>query len=139
MLGRFRRRERRPKAREAKSDLGRGSRAGGGAQRLRLDVSEGRRSARIALYGEFDIASADDARRALQELLSRDLDAVVVDLSGLDFMDSTGVQFLVDGRKTALARGVKLSLLHGGDPVRRVLTVSGVTALFEEVDNPHSP
>jgi anti-sigma B factor antagonist len=139
MLGRFRRRERRHEAREAKRDLERASRAGGGAKRLRLEVSEDPRSARIALYGEFDIASADDASRALQELLSRGPDAVVVDLSGLDFMDSTGVQFLVDGRDTALAHGVKLSLVHGCDPVHRVLTVCGVTALFEDADNRHSP
>lgn len=124
MLGRFRRRRRRPER---------------GAERLRLEVSKGPRSARMALYGEFDIASAGHARRALQELLSRSLDAVVVDLSGLDFMDSTGVQFLVDGRDTAIARGVKLSLVNGGDPVQRVLTVSGVAALFEDVDNRHSP
>jgi anti-anti-sigma factor len=108
---------------------------GRGADRLRLEISEGDRSARLALHGQFDIACADDARRALQQLLSRDLDAVVLDLSGLDFMDSTGVRFLVDGRDAALERGVKLSLLHGGDPVHRVLRVSGVTALFESEDN----
>ena len=138
MLRRFRRRGRQQQARETKADRGRPARARGGAGRLRLEVSEGARSARIALHGEFDIASADDASRALQELLSRDLDSVVVDLAGLDFMDSTGVQFLVDGRETALARGVKLSLVPGRDPVKRVLTVSGVTALFEDVDSPHS-
>jgi anti-anti-sigma factor len=99
-------------------------------QRLRLEVSEGPRSARLALYGEFDLASADDATHALRELLGRDLDAVVLDLGGLDFMDSTGVKFLVDGRDMARARGVELSLVQGGDPVRRVLTVSGVAALF---------
>jgi anti-anti-sigma factor len=137
MLGRFRRRERRHEAREAKRDLERASRQGGGVEPLRLEVSEGSRSARMALYGEFDIACADDASRALQELLSRGLDAVVVDLSGLNFMDSTGVKFLVEGRDMALAHGVKLSLVHGGDPVHRVLTVSGVTALFEDADNRH--
>ena len=136
MLRRFRRRVRQHEARETTRDRARASRAGAG--RLRLEVSEGARSARIALLGEFDIASADDASRALEQLLSRDLDAVVVDLSGLDFRDSTGVQFLVDGRETALARGVKLSLVPGGDPVRRVLTVSGVTALFEDVDSGRS-
>ena len=93
----------------------------------------------MALYGEFDIASADDAGRILQELLSRGDAAVVLDLSGLDFMDSTGVRFLVEGRDTALARGVKLSLVEGGDAVQRVLMVSGVAALFEDVDEPHSP
>jgi anti-anti-sigma factor len=106
-----------------------------GADRLRVEVIDGSRSARLALHGEFDIASADDAGRALQELLRRDLDAVVIDLSGLAFIDSTGVKFLVDGRDTARARGVRLTLVQGGDPVRRVLMVSGVTALFEDVDD----
>ena len=105
-----------------------------GAGRLRLEIGEGARTARLALHGEFDIAAAGDASRALQELLSRDLDALTIDLSGLEFMDSTGVKFLVEGRETALARGVKLLLVHGGDPVERVLTVSGITALFEDVD-----
>ena len=135
MLRRFRRRRRQHEAHEPNDERARASRVHGGAERLRLEISEGAQSARIALYGEFDIASAADASRALQELLSRDLDAVIVDLSGLDFIDSTGVKFLVDGRETALARGVKLSLVHGGDPVKRVLTVSGVTALFEDSDS----
>jgi anti-sigma B factor antagonist len=110
-----------------------------GAARLRLELSEGPRSARMALYGEFDIASADEAGSAFEELLGRDLDAVVVDLSGLDFIDSSGVQFLVNARDAALARGLKLSLVHGGDPVRRVLTVSGVTALFDGDEKRRAP
>jgi anti-anti-sigma factor len=125
MIGRFLRRARR------RDEGG----AGSGVERLRVEVIDGSRSARMALHGEFDIASADDAGRALQELLGRDLDAVVIDLSDLQFMDSTGVKFLVDGRDAARARGVRLKLVHGGDPVRRVLTVSGVTALFEDVDD----
>jgi anti-anti-sigma factor len=101
---------------------------------LRLQTSEDAHPARLALHGQFDIASADDARLALDELLGRGPDAVVVDLSGLDFIDSTGIRFLVDGRDAALALGVRLSLVHGGDPVHRVLKVSGVTALFESED-----
>jgi anti-anti-sigma factor len=130
MVGPFRRRRRRSD-RPGPTDLGRAS-----ARSLRLDVSESPGSARIALSGQFDIASADDATRALQALLHRGLDLVVVDLSGLDFMDSTGVKFLVEGRETARDLGVKLSLVPGGDPVRRVLKVAGVMALFEEADDP---
>ena len=131
MLGRFRRRVRRGDAGRARSDPDAG--------RLRFEVVEDSRSARMALYGEFDIASADDASRALERLLSRDLDAVVIDLSGLDFIDSSGIQFLVNGRDTALARGLKLSLVRGRDPVQRVLTVSGVTALFDGDENRREP
>ena len=138
MFRRFRRRKRQPDAGEPSGGRARASQVYGGTGRLRLEVSEDAGSARMALYGEFDIASAADASRALQELLTRGPDAVTVDLSGLDFMDSTGVKFLVDGRETALARGVKLSLVHGGDPVKRVLTVSGVMALFDDVDSGRS-
>src|SRR5215204_4858975 len=132
MVGPFRRRR---SDRPAQTDLGRASHPAGG---LRVDVSESPGSARIALSGQFDIASADDAGRALQALLNRGLDLVVVDLSGLDFMDSTGVKFLLEGRDAARDLGVKLSLVHGGDPVRRVLTVAGVIALFDDADNPQS-
>jgi anti-sigma B factor antagonist len=138
MMGRFLRRARRRDGSGAKGGVDRGSRAGSGAEGLRVEVIDGPHSARIALHGEFDLATSDDAGRALQELLGRDLDAVVIDLSGLDFMDSTGVKFLVDGRDTARARGVRLTLVHAGGPVGRVLTVSGVIALFEDVDDRHS-
>jgi anti-anti-sigma factor len=99
--------------------------------RLRVEVSEARPSARIALHGEFDIDSAEAATRVLHELLDRRPEALVLDLSGLDFIDSTGVKFLVDARDRAHELGLDLSLIYGGDPVRRVLMVSGVMALFE--------
>jgi anti-anti-sigma factor len=126
------RRRRRPSDAPAQSGLEPASHPPGGGEHLRVAVSESPGSVRIALSGQFDIASADDATRALQALLNRGLDRVVIDLSGLDFMDSTGVKFLVEGRDTARDLGVKLSLVHGGDPVRRVLKVAGVMALFED-------
>jgi len=73
----------------------RGSRRGAG--RLRLEISEDARTARMELHGEFDIASAGDASRALQELLSRDLDALIIDLSGLAFIVSIPVIALSQG------------------------------------------
>jgi anti-anti-sigma factor len=112
--------------------------ARGGGQRLRVEVSGVPPHARLALHGEFDIDSADEATFALSELLGRRPDTVVLDLRGLDFMDSTGVKFLVDARDRARELGVELSLVHGGDPVRRVLAVSGVAALFENQESGES-
>jgi anti-anti-sigma factor len=137
MAGPFRRRRRRSE-RPEQSDLGRASHPAVAGEHLRVEVSESRGSGRIALSGQFDIASADDASRALQALLNRGLGVVVIDLSRLDFMDSTGVRFLVEGRDSARDLGVKLSLVLGGDPVRRVLAVAGVMDLFEDVDNPRA-
>jgi anti-sigma B factor antagonist len=107
---------------------------GDDAGALRIEVSEDPPPVRMTLYGEFDIFSADAATHALEELLGRGPDAVVIDLSRLDFMDSAGVRFLVEGRDKANARGIKIALVDGVEAVRRVLTVSGVKALFEEAE-----
>jgi anti-anti-sigma factor len=102
---------------------------------LSFEVREASGSARLLLRGELDAASAEDADSALRHLLGRGFDLVVIDLRELDFMDSTGVKFLVDGRDTARELGVKIALAYGGGPVERVLTVSGVTTLFERQDD----
>jgi anti-anti-sigma factor len=88
----------------------------------------------LVLRGELDTASAEEANGALHRLLGQGFDLVVVDLRELDFMDSTGVKFLLDGRDTARELGVKIELAYGGDPVERVLTVSGVSTLFERAN-----
>jgi anti-anti-sigma regulatory factor len=46
-------------------------------------------------------------------------------------MDSMGVKFLLDGKDAARERGVEIALAYGEGVVERVLTVSGVSSLFE--------
>jgi anti-anti-sigma factor len=106
---------------------------------LSFEVREASGSARLVLRGELDTASAEEATSALQDLLARGFDLVVVDLRELDFMDSTGVKFLLDGRDTARELGVKVALAYGGGTVERVLTVSGVSTLFERDDDDRAP
>jgi anti-sigma B factor antagonist len=104
------------------------------SEALRIEVSEQPPPARMTLYGEFDIRCADAATHALEELLGRGPVEVLIDLSRLEFMDSAGVRFLVEGLDRASERGVRLALMDGGEPVRRILTVSGVKALFEDAE-----
>jgi anti-anti-sigma factor len=59
------------------------------------------------------------------------MDRVTLDLRELDFMDSMGVKFLIDGRDAARRLGIEIALAYGDGVVARVLTVSGVGALFE--------
>jgi anti-anti-sigma factor len=104
-----------------------------------LEVIEVAGSARLVLRGELDAASAPAANRALLELLEGGSGRVTIDLRELDFMDSMGVKFLIDGRDAARQRGVELALAYDEGVVERVLTVSGVATLFkrqDEVDGP---
>jgi anti-sigma B factor antagonist len=101
---------------------------------LSCEVREEPGSARLILHGEPDADSAAAADKALLGLLGRGLDRVIVDLTELDFMDSTGIKFLLDGRDAAGRLGVEIAIAHGGDPIERILTVAGVTTLFERQD-----
>jgi anti-sigma B factor antagonist len=98
---------------------------------LLLEVVEVSGSTRLVLRGELDAASAAAANYALLELLESGSDRVILDLTELEFMDSMGVKFLIDGRDAARRLGVELVLAYGDGVVERVLTVSGVATLFE--------
>src|SRR5947209_7493358 len=49
----------------------------------------------LAVEGEVDIHTAASLRRRLLELIDGGHDRVIVDMSGVDFMDSSGVNVLV--------------------------------------------
>ncbi len=103
-------------------------------------VIESPGAARLILRGELDAASVRTADSTLRGLLDGRLDRVTLDLRELDFIDSTGVKFLIDGRDAARKHGIGIGLAYDGGVVERVLTVSGVATLFErQVDGGPSP
>jgi anti-anti-sigma factor len=98
---------------------------------LSVEVLEAAGGARLILRGELDTDSVAAANRALESLLGGGFERVILDLSELDFMDSTGVKFLLDAREAARELGVTIALAYEEGTVERVLSVSGVTTLFE--------
>ncbi len=84
----------------------------------------------VALHGELDIASADGLAEALVEVAGSTL---VVDLSDLTFIDSTGIGALVLARNRILAHGQgELVLSRPGGIVRRVLEIVGLSVWIVE-------
>ena len=80
----------------------------------------------IALYGEVDLANADEVERALLRAEASDATEIVLDLSGLHFIDSTGIRLLVVAHARSRADSNRLSLLRGDDPVQRALDFCGL-------------
>jgi anti-sigma B factor antagonist len=81
----------------------------------------------VALRGELDIADAAVVAAELTAVAARE-PGIIVDLAGLDFIDSSGV--------AALARGRRQARLSGGDlvlaaPQRRVMRVLDIIRLAE--------
>lgn len=88
----------------------------------------------IRLSGELDLATADDVQRELERVEATNADSIVIDLSQLTFMDSTGVRLLVTAHARARADSNRLTLLRGGRAVQRILQLSGVEPLLPFAD-----
>ena len=91
----------------------------------------------VALRGELDIADAVSVAAALAAVAARER-AIIVDLAGLEFIDSSGVAALARGRKHARHAGGDLLLAAPQQQVLRVLTITHLIdafAVYPRVDD----
>jgi anti-sigma B factor antagonist len=80
----------------------------------------------VALHGELDIVSADGLALALVEVAGS---VVVVDLSGLTFIDSSGISALVRARNRIVGDGRgQLVLTEPREIVRKALEIVGLSS-----------
>ena len=90
------------------------------------DVTVDGETATLAISGEVDLASAPGLRSELQRLDARNL---VVDLSGVTFIDSTGLGVLVAALKRTRESGGQLTLRSPTRATRKVLDITGLSQL----------
>ena len=86
----------------------------------------------VLLAGELDIAVEHETHAAIDAASGLRAQAVVVDLTAVTFMDSTGVQALLAAQAAADAAGRRLAL-RLGPPAQRVLELCGILARFDLV------
>ena len=90
----------------------------------------------LALHGEIDVATAGIVTERLEETILASEGAVVVDLSGVDFLDSSGIAALLRARGMLGRADRSLVLVCPAGPVRRVLALTGIEELFVLLDSP---
>jgi anti-anti-sigma factor len=88
----------------------------------------------ISLSGELDLATSGEVERELERVEATDAESIVLDLSDLTFMDSTGVRLIVQAHQRSRADANRLALLRGPAAVQRVLELSGVSGLLPFAD-----
>jgi anti-sigma B factor antagonist len=84
----------------------------------------------ICPAGELDLATANALRDELERVESTDAESIVLDLSGLTFMDSTGVRLLLTAHARSRADSHRLTLVRGCASVQRVLQLTGVETVL---------
>jgi anti-sigma B factor antagonist len=99
----------------------------GGVVDARLEVRrEGDRSI-IEVAGELDASSGARLRTLVSEVLESSPPTVVLDLSGLTFVDSVGLSVIVAAHNRCEASGVALELHDVSPACRRVLEITRLT------------
>jgi anti-sigma B factor antagonist len=89
----------------------------------------------VSLAGEFDLSTAEDLRETLVRSEVLDAPQVRIDLSGLTFLDSTGIGLLVAACKRVRNAGGTFSVNCGLGPVpRQVLEAAGLIEYLDVED-----
>lgn len=84
----------------------------------------------VAPVGEIDVATAPLLKSSLVGLLDRGFTRFVLDLSGVRYLDSTGLGVLIGCARRLTADG-QITLAHAPGPVLAILELTGLDASFE--------
>ena len=99
-----------------------------------------KRNGRVAVViptGELDLSGAAILEAELDRLAEEpELGAVVLDLRGLEFMDSSGLRLVVLADMRAREAGRRFSLVRGGDTVHRVFEITRMSDRLDFVEDP---
>jgi anti-sigma B factor antagonist len=97
-----------------------------GAVALTVSTRNGPGCAIVAVSGDVDISTSPDLRQALAEAVSAGTRALVVDLSAVRFVDSTGLGVLVGAYTAVRNAGGRLAVVNDHAAVLKVLSITAL-------------
>ncbi|WP_283139617.1 STAS domain-containing protein [Rhizohabitans arisaemae] len=89
----------------------------------------------IAVAGEIDLYTAPRLQAEFARLLADDPERVVIDMSDVEFCDSTGMNVLLSALKRLRERGGALEVAAPRPAVRKILQVTGLDSVFTVHDS----
>ncbi len=85
----------------------------------------------VDVAGEVDVFSAPELANQLTQLFDAGRRIVMVDLTAVTFLDSTGLGTLVAARNRAEEAGGQLPVIGSGDRVMKLFRITGLEDVFE--------
>ncbi|HVR45767.1 MAG TPA: STAS domain-containing protein [Candidatus Binatia bacterium] len=82
------------------------------------------------LRGSLDLATAPTVRAALNDATDNDSHHIIVDLTQLEFLDSTGLGVLIGAHRRTAEHGGSLRLVVHDGPISRLLHITGLIGVF---------
>jgi len=103
------------------------------ANELRVETHTDGPVCTIVLTGDVDLASRPAVDEAMTSACTSAA-TVTVDLSGVTFMDSSGLNALIAAAKLAGESDCELAVCSPSDPVRRLFEIAGVGEVLKVID-----
>jgi anti-anti-sigma factor len=89
----------------------------------------------VALVGELDLSTVAKVQEELRRVEASSPPTLVVDLSKLTFLDSTGLRCIVTADERARSEGRRIVIVRGPDAVQRVFAITRLDDRLEMVDD----
>ena len=105
---------------------------------LDLITNEREGGAHVELAGELDIATAPKLDEEIGRLEAAGHALVVLDLRGLEFMDSSGLRALLAADAKVRGRGARMVIVRGHERIQRLFEITRVEERLELVDDEDS-
>lgn len=101
---------------------------------MRVDISVSKNNTGdvpvVAVRGEVDVYSAPALKEKITELLGNGQPTLVVDLSDVAFLDSTGLGALVEARAASTEAGGVMPLVCSQERLLKLFTITGLDGVF---------
>lgn len=89
----------------------------------------------VRLEGELDHHSSFDVREKLEKLIiNKAIKELIVDLSCLSFMDSSGIGVIIGRYKTLKALGGKIKIVCKNNGIKKIIVMSGISSIIDIYD-----
>ncbi len=95
-----------------------------------LKTENGGESLVFKLGGSLDLATAPTVRAALGDANENGCKDLIVDLTQLEFLDSTGLGVLIGAHRRAAERAGSFRLIVVEGPISRLLNITGLIGVF---------
>lgn len=85
----------------------------------------------LALEGEIDLHRSPEIKDLLQPFIQRKMPRILLDLSGVTYMDSSGLAVFIEALQHVLGYGGKLGLFGLQESVRSIFEIARLDQVFE--------
>ncbi|MEA2361788.1 MAG: anti-sigma factor antagonist [Thermoleophilaceae bacterium] len=89
----------------------------------------------VALVGELDLSTVAKVQEELRRVEASSPPTLVVDLSKLTFLDSTGLRCIVTADERARSEGRRIVIVRGPNAVQRVFAITRLDDRLDMVDD----